>query len=150
MSTYEKVATVRLEHANLTVKDIDATAQFLRTAFPDFRIRNEGKTLKGNRYVHVGTDDTYFALTESNADPAEDWVPYSGAPGLNHFGFEVDDVEALRQRLSTAGYTESTVPNSHPHRKRVYFYDPNNHDWEFVQYLSDVPSERHDYELPDG
>ena len=52
--------------------------------------------------------------------------------------------------LSAAGFRESTYPNSHPHRKRVYFYDADGNDWEFVQYFSDKPSERNDYELPDA
>jgi|GEM_PF-2898893 hypothetical protein len=31
--------TIRLEHANLCVHDIDAIIKFLRTAFPEFQIR---------------------------------------------------------------------------------------------------------------
>jgi hypothetical protein len=51
--------------------------------------------------------------------------------------------------MSRAGYTDSTVENHHPYRKRVYFYDPDGNDWEFVQYLSGDPGKRHDYTLPD-
>jgi hypothetical protein len=62
----------------------------------------------------------------------------------------VDDVEALRSRLRAAGYQENMlVPNAHPYRKRLYFYDPEGNEWEFVEYLSDDPAKRHDYELPD-
>ena len=75
--------------------------------------------------------------------------PYTGEPGINHLGYEVSDVDALRTRLLAAGYRESTVPNAHPQRKRVYFYDPEGNDWEFVQYFSDDPAERNDYDLPD-
>jgi hypothetical protein len=39
--------------------------------------------------------------------------------------------------------------DAHPYRKRVYFHDLEGNDWEFVQYLSDDPAKRHDYELPD-
>jgi catechol 2,3-dioxygenase-like lactoylglutathione lyase family enzyme len=77
-------------------------------------------------------------------------MPYSGEPGVNHLAYEVDDVESLRARLMAAGFRESTVPNAHPHRKRVYFYDPDGNDWEFVQYFSQDPAERNDYELPDS
>ena len=42
---------------------------------------------------------------------------------------------------------DSTVPNSHPFRKRVYFNDAEGNDWEFVEYLSQDPLERNDYEL---
>ena len=141
--------SIRLEHANLVVRDVDAMIAFLRAAFPEFRIRGDGKTWQGARWVHVGTDDTYIALTEATLEPAEPWVPYAGRPGTNHLGYEVDDVEATRVRLRKAGYRESTVPNRHPHRKRVYFHDRDGNDWEFVQYLSEDIAERNDYALPD-
>lgn len=139
---------IRLEHANMIVRDIDATVKFLQTAFPEFLIRKEGGD-GDDRWLHIGTDDTYFALNQAKHEPAEQWQPYSGKPGVNHLGFEVDDADALRERMRAAGYTDSTVSNNHPHRKRVYFYDPDGNDWEFVQYFSDDPAERNDYELAD-
>lgn len=69
---------------------------------------------------------------------------------MNHLGFEVEDAAALRERLRAAGCQESTFSNNHPYRKRVYFYDPEGNDWEFVQYLTDDPTKRHDYALPDA
>lgn len=140
---------LRIEHANLAVRDVDGMIRFLQTAFPDFEIRWEGKTWQGARWVHVGTEETYLALNEAREQAPEPWVPYGGKPGLNHLGYEVEDVDALRERLSQAGYRDSTVPNAHPHRKRVYFYDAEGNDWEFVQYLSDDPAERNDYEVAD-
>ncbi len=76
-------------------------------------------------------------------------MPYGGKPGLNHLGYVVDDVEALHARMTAAGYRDSTVPNQHPHRKRVYFHDAEGNDWEFVEYASTDPAERNDYDLPD-
>lgn len=141
--------TVRMEHANMIVRNVDATVAFLKTAFPDFRIRREG--INGGRcWLHIGTDETYIALNEALSEPAEPWIPYSGKPGVNHLGYEVDDAEALRERMRGAGYNDSTYPNNHPYRKRVYFYDPDGNDWEFVEYLSDNPKERNDYELADS
>lgn len=139
----------RLEHANLIVRDIDGMVRFLTTAFPDFRIRREGTGLAGQRWLHVGTEDCYLALSEARDAASEPWIPYGGKPGLNHLGWEVDDAEALRDRMIGAGYRDSTFPNHHPHRKRVYFHDSEGNDWEFVQYLSDDPAKRNDYELPD-
>ena len=140
---------VRLEHANVAVRDVDGMVRFVQTAFPEFRVRREGKTWQGWRWVHVGTDDTYVAVNEAPLAPAEDWQPYAGKPGLNHLGYEVDDVEKVRERLMTAGYRETTVPNRHPHRKRVYFHDLEGNDWEFIEYGTDVPALRNDYDLPD-
>jgi catechol 2,3-dioxygenase-like lactoylglutathione lyase family enzyme len=141
--------SIRIEHANLVVRDVDEMIAFLHTAFPEYRLRGEGKGFFGARWVHFGGDDTYIALNEATAEPAEQWVPYSGKPGTNHLGFEVEDVEGIRARLLSAGYEESTVPNTHPHRRRVYFRDAEGNDWEFVQYSSDDPAQRNDYELPD-
>ena len=140
--------SVRLEHANLAVRDLGVMIEFIQTAFPDFRIRGEGRTFTGTRWVHVGNDETYLALNEAQVE-AERWVPYAGKPGLSHLGYEIDDAEALRERMKAAGYSESTVPNSHPHRRRIYFHDPEGNDWEFVEYTSADLAKRNDYELPD-
>jgi catechol 2,3-dioxygenase-like lactoylglutathione lyase family enzyme len=141
--------STRLEHANLAVHDVDATLRFLQTAFPDFRIRGEGKNWQGARWVHIGNDETYVAVNEAPEPAAEQWVPYAGKPGTNHLGYVVDDVDALRARMLSVGYRDSTVPNNHPHRRRVYFYDTEGNDWEFVQYLTEAVDERNDYALPD-
>jgi hypothetical protein len=46
---------VRLEHANLSVRDIEGMIRFLQTAFPEFRVRGEGKSRDGSRWVHIRT-----------------------------------------------------------------------------------------------
>jgi catechol 2,3-dioxygenase-like lactoylglutathione lyase family enzyme len=140
----------RLDHANLVVRDLDGTIRFLQAAFPDFRVRAAGPDWSGSRWVHVGNDVAYVALHQARREPAERFVPYTGRPGLNHLGFEVDDVAALRARLLAAGYTDSTVPNAHPHRRRVYFHDAEGNDWEFVEYRSQDPALRNDYALEDA
>jgi catechol 2,3-dioxygenase-like lactoylglutathione lyase family enzyme len=138
--------TVRLEHANLSVQDIDAMIRFLRAAFPEFRIRRDATEANGVRWVHLGTDDTYIALSQAKVPRG---MTQKGAL-LNHLGYEVADVEMLRSRLRAAGYQENTAaPNAHRYRKRLYFYDPEGNEWEFVQYLSDDPAKRNDYEVPD-
>ncbi len=131
--------TNQLEHANIRVKNIDKTVKFLMTAFPDFRVRG-GQRDAGDNWVHIGTDDTYLALSEDDRDEIRQ------GPGLNHIGFVIDDTEALRKRLENAGYREGYIPPvSHPHHKRTYFHDDNGMEWEFVQYFSDDPAERNDY-----
>jgi catechol 2,3-dioxygenase-like lactoylglutathione lyase family enzyme len=139
--------SIRIEHTNISVRDIDKTARFLQTAFPEFEIRRDVHQQKG-RWMHIGTEDTYIALNEAPTEPAEPWVPYT-RPGVNHLAYEVDDADTLCERLRAAGYKDSTVPNNHPHRKRVYFHDPDGNEWEFVQYFSDDPAERNDYEMAD-
>jgi hypothetical protein len=58
----------RLEHANICVRDIEPMMRFLQTAFPEFRMRGEGKSRDGTRWVHMGTNDTYIALGQGKAD----------------------------------------------------------------------------------
>lgn len=36
-----------------------------------------------------------------------------------------------------------------PYRKRIYFFDGDGNDWEFIQYLTDDLAKRHDYTIPD-
>jgi catechol 2,3-dioxygenase-like lactoylglutathione lyase family enzyme len=139
--------TVRLEHANLCVRDVDAMIRFLQTAFPEFRVRRDQSDDDGQRWIHIGTHQTYLALNPASEDSERAWKPYEGYPGVNHLGFEVDDAAALRARMLAAGYVDSTVPNAHPHRTRVYFHDPEGNDWEFVEYHSHDPAQRNDYEL---
>jgi catechol 2,3-dioxygenase-like lactoylglutathione lyase family enzyme len=140
----------RLEHANLTVRDVEGAVRFLCLAFPGFRVRGRGGDCAGRAWVHVGDDDSYLSLLAASGEAADPAAPYSGRPGLNHLGFEVDDVEALRARLRAAGYRDSTVPNAHPHRRRVYFHDAEGNDWEFVEYRSQDRAERNDYAIEDA
>lgn len=140
---------MQLEHANVCVHDVDGVVRFLMTAFPEFRVRHDATDPNGRRWVHVGNEETYVALDQAHEQEARRGPPYMGRPGLNHLGYEVDDVEAVAARLRAGGYTESTVENAHRYRKRIYFYDPDGNDWEFVQYLTDDPTKRNDYDLPD-
>jgi hypothetical protein len=66
---------VRLEHANLCVRDIPAMIRFLQTAFPDFRQRGEGTSQDGTRWVHLGTDETYIALGQSSVNSGNIGLP---------------------------------------------------------------------------
>lgn len=125
-----------LEHANLMVSSIDEAVRFLKTAFPEFQIRGSG-VFKGRPWTHVGTDDTYIALNQADVDNL-------GRP-LNHLGYVVDDVDALADRLLAAGYQEGIISPPHPYRKRRYFHDADNLEWEFVEYLSKDPAQRNDY-----
>lgn len=130
-----------LEHANLTVKNIDESVRFITAAFTHFSVRGSG-VKDGTRWVHVGTQETYLALNDGAAGKVRG--AYESA-GVNHLGFVVDDVEAVKQRLLKAGFKEGFVPPEHPHRRRVYFNDSDGFEWEFVQYFSNDPALRNDY-----
>lgn len=133
----------RLEHANLSVRDTAGIQRFLQAAFPSFRTRGEGVDGRGRRWCHFGDDDVYVALTTLEGGAQR--VPYSDAPGLNHLGFEIDDLDALRGRLEAAGFHHNLFVDSHPARRRIYFYDPDGNDWEFIEYTSADPAVRNAY-----
>ena len=132
-----------LEHANVTVRSLDEAVRFLCTALPELRVRGRGVGDHGP-WLHLGTDESYLALEEASQDRRGARAPYAD-PGLNHLGFVVGDAEAVAARLRAAGYREGFQAPPHPHRRRVYFFDRDGNEDEFVEYLSDDPSKRNDY-----
>lgn len=131
-----------LEHANVTVRDLDAVVAFLQTALPHYRVRGRGES--DRRWLHLGDDTTYVALEEASQN-AGGREPYAD-PGVNHLGFVVDDVAAVRERLLAAGFREGIRTDPHQHRKRIYFHDADDNEYEFVEYLSAEPAERNSYD----
>lgn len=136
----------RLEHANLSVMDVDAMLGFILAAFPEFRVRHDSGSSDPERWVHVGDADTYIALNRARTGTAARAHSYY-TPGFNHVGFVVEDLDALRARLLAGGYREEPSPNRHPARRRAYFWDPQGGEWEFVQYLSADKAQQNDYLL---
>jgi hypothetical protein len=47
--------------------------------------------------------------------------------------------------MRAAGYEPNLKANEHPARQRVYFYDPDGNDWEFVEYTTSDVHGRNDY-----
>lgn len=132
----------RLEHANLTVRDLESTLRFLQTAFPEWGVRHRGEG--DRRWVHFGDDHTYLALEEASAEGELQPGEYL-RPDINHLGLVLDDVEATATRLLEAGYREGIQTTDHPHRRRRYFYDEDGFEWELLQYLSEDPAVFNDY-----
>ena len=137
---------VRLEHANLVVKEIQPTLDFILTAFPEWRVRGEGEMSwygRPRRWLHVGDDDYYLTLNDDGDEDNRDLAGHSA--GLAHLGFVVDDVDGVTERLIAKGYEIDVTGAEHPHRKTFYFRDPAGFQFEFMQYLSDVPEEKNLY-----
>jgi len=119
-----------LEHVNLTVKDLDRSIAFYADLF-DLRVRWKGP-IDGTRLgAHVGDDRTYLALFEASSAGEIDH-DYS-RPGVNHFGFVVDDLDDVRGRLGRAGTTVHLEADYEPGR-RIYFLDPDGNEIEVVEY----------------
>jgi catechol 2,3-dioxygenase-like lactoylglutathione lyase family enzyme len=135
-----------LEHLNMTSTDVEETIRFLLTAMPELRVRGSGGGVKAKHWVHVGTDESYLCIEDRGATEKGPHQPYVH-PGMNHLGFVVRDGAVVAERLRAAGYREGSTYHDHPHRHRYYFFDHDDNEYEFVQYLSDDPAERNDYDL---
>ncbi|MEZ9057098.1 VOC family protein [Vibrio pelagius] len=132
-----------VEHANITVSNIDDAVQFIQTAIPEFKERHRGQT--NYRWCHIGTDDSYIALQEVVARKQTDRSPYLDV-GINHIGIVVDDVDRVEKRLLAAGYEQNDIGEDNPFRKRVYFYDASGVEWEFIEYLTQDAENKNRYE----
>lgn len=134
----------RLEHANITVRNLERAASFITTALPEFRIRGGDKSGRES-WLHVGTDDSYISLTHSPDALTGKRKPYADL-GVNHIGVVVEDVESVIARLLSAGYRQSSGTEVTPWRKRYYFLDDDDLEWEFIEYMSDDPEKKNHYE----
>jgi hypothetical protein len=57
--------------------------RFVRTAFPEFRIRGDASQADGSRWVHLGTDDTYIALINQSTARFVQYLSDNPASGGN-------------------------------------------------------------------
>ncbi len=135
-----------LEHANITVPDIDAAIAFLKIVEPDFVVRHDATPKDSYRWCHIGRDHTYIALQEPHldSDPQHVGRPYKDY-GVNHLGWVVDNLSAVVERLEARGYRKGIAVEPHPHRRRAYYYDAAGFEWEIVEYLSERHTQRHAY-----
>ncbi len=136
----------KIEHINLVVTEIDPTFDFLKAAFPEWRLRGEGRDQWAGmprRWVHVGDDDFYITLNDFGKGRQRDLS--SAEPGLAHIGFEVSSLDDVVERLEHAGYRPHHLGADHPHRKNTYFINDEGLEFEFVEYLSDAPEEKNSY-----
>lgn len=134
--------SIYLEHANITVQNLDAAIAFFQTAFPHFKIRGRGK--EAHEWVHLGDENTYVALNQALDLTAKTEKNYY-RPGINHLGFVVADVEEIANNLLEKGYQRGYPKQVEKFRIRDYFMDEDGNEYEFVQYLSEKVAERNSY-----
>lgn len=124
--------TTMLEHANYTVSDGDATATWMRDLF-GWHIRWQGPALDGGHSIHVGTETQYLALYTPGNGTTPKPNSYRMQGGLNHIAVVVDDIGAMEDAVTKAGFTTGNHADYEPGR-RFYFHDHDNIEYEVVQY----------------
>jgi catechol 2,3-dioxygenase-like lactoylglutathione lyase family enzyme len=136
-----------LEHANITVPDIDAAIAFLKVVDSEIEVRHDETPSGSYRWAHVGIGNSYIALQEPHLDsnPTDNRRPYKDF-GVNHIGWVVEDLDAVVERLEAHGYRKGIPGEDHAYRRREYYYDSAGFEWEFVEYLTEVHEERFSYE----
>lgn len=125
------MATPRIEHVNITVRDPDRAARLMGELF-DWKVRWQGPALNGGRTVHVGSEDHYLALYTPRDTALTDDDFAKGRP-LNHVGVEVEDIAVIEQKVVAAGLVPFNHGDYEPGR-RFYFLDPDGIEYEVVSY----------------
>ena len=143
---------MHLEHVNLTVADLERSIDFYSRLF-GFSVRWRGESNNGKPAAHVGSDAFYLALFQARDTTIEAPKSYDSV-GLNHVGFVVDDMDAMKERLvelDTAWKGEQIYDPGH----HIYFFDPSGIEIELVQYAADelpipAPADRDGNASPTG
>jgi len=117
-----------IEHANLTVSDIERSSEFFQELF-GWHERWRGPAINGGETIHVGDERTYLALYTDH-HPHERFT--KGAP-LNHIGVLVDNLDAAEKIVLDAGLETFNHADYDPGR-RFYFFDWDGIEFEVVSY----------------
>ena len=136
-----------LEHANISVPNVDEAIAFLKTIDPKFVLRKDDSSGEDPpRWVHIGTDHSYIALQAIDPilEPKNPLRTYRNY-GINHLAFVVNDFDAVQERLLDKGYEKGIAVEEHEYRKRAYFFDHAGFEWEIIQYLSYDPTKKNSY-----
>ena len=121
-----------LEHVNVTVSDPEKTAAMLCQIF-DWHIRWKGPSANGGHTIHVGNEDEYLAVYSFGKHEDQTVSSYLAKGGLNHIGIEVDDLEAIEEKVKAAGFKPHSHGDYEPGR-RFYFNDADDIEYEVVSY----------------
>ena len=125
------MASLAIEHVNVTVRDPEHTARVLSNLF-GWYVRWRGAARDGGHTVHVGTEAHYMALYTGHDVTYTDQDFAKGRP-LNHVGVEVDDLDATEAKVVAAGLVPFSHGDYEPGR-RFYFLDPDGIEYEVVSY----------------
>jgi catechol 2,3-dioxygenase-like lactoylglutathione lyase family enzyme len=117
------MATGTIEHANLSVSDIERSSQFFQKLL-GWRERWRGAAMNGGETIHVGDERSYLALYTDRLAHAR----FAKGQPLNHVGVVVDDLDAAERVVLGAGLETFNHADYEPGR-RFYFFD-----WDGIEF----------------
>jgi catechol 2,3-dioxygenase-like lactoylglutathione lyase family enzyme len=135
---------MRIQHVGLVVSDVDRSRRFYAEALGLEEVpRPPNFTFEGAWFRFGGTE--LHLLSEAHATGgAGQPDPGAGAErGMtHHLAFEVDDLDAARERLATngIGLEGGPMPRGDGY-VQVFFLDPDGHVLELFQWTGDDQSD---------
>jgi catechol 2,3-dioxygenase-like lactoylglutathione lyase family enzyme len=128
MNEGEPMPEGTMEHANLTVSDIERSSELFQKLL-GWHERWRGPARDGGETIHVGDHRSYLAL---HTDRRPHGRFAKGEP-LNHIGVVVDDLDAAEAVVVDVGLETFNHADYEPGR-RFYFFDWDGIEFEVVSY----------------
>lgn len=126
------MSQARLEHANITVSDVHATAAWMGRVF-GWKTRWEGESIYKGYSLHVGSENQYLALYTPPNALGDAPNTYQIRGGLNHLAVVVQNLEATEALVRAENFELGEHFDYEPGR-RFYFHDENGIEFEVVEY----------------
>ncbi len=111
----------RIKHLAIITLDPERLAKFYEDVFGMERLKRPPGNTKVSKAVFMTDGYLTLALLENKAE--------GKAPGLNHFGFQIDDQDAMSEQLAKFGLEATKRPADRPYAEtRATDPDGNNFD----------------------
>jgi len=112
----------RINHIHLKAPDPRKTAEWYTKAF-NFKIVSDETRVFGDRFIRCTSEDGGMAVNISGARTSETLGAgdASAHHGLEHFGFDTEDIEADIRRLEGLGARLLEGPIQNPNGPRIAF-----------------------------
>jgi catechol 2,3-dioxygenase-like lactoylglutathione lyase family enzyme len=125
----------RINHIHLKAPDPRTTAEWYVRAF-GFTILSDEVRVFGDRFIRCQSEDGGMVVNISGARTGERLGPGDASPhhGLEHFGFDSENLEADLARLEGLGATRLEGPIQLPNGRRIAFVrGPDDARLELIQ-----------------
>lgn len=125
----------RINHIHLKAPDPGKTVEWWVTAFK-FRVVSDEQRHFGDRFIRCVSEDGAMGVNISGARTGESPGPGDGSIhfGLEHFGFDSEDIDADTARLTALGAKLVEGPLQMPTGARIAFLvGPDDVRFELVQ-----------------